>query len=336
MNRNLAPVAKPSDHFDGERFFNPGLDLDKSVGDLLRWRWTGKRTPWPKHRAITPTPVPPAAARRGEILVTLVGHSTVLVQVEGCNILTDPMFSERASPFSFLGPQRARAPGIAFDDLPRIDLVLLSHNHYDHLDLPTLRGLRDRGPPVILTGLGNGALLERHGIGNVIELDWWQTCTPARDIDVTYVPAQHWSSRTPFDRRRALWGGHVVETAAGRLFFAGDTGYGPHLKAIGRLFEPDIALLPIGAYEPRWFMSAQHMNPADAVRAHRDLGANLSLGIHWGTFQLTDEAIDAPLRALAAARRDAAIEDDAFLAPEPGTTMVWRRRPLAINAAASP
>lgn len=336
MNRNPAPVSKPSDHFDGARFFNPGVNLDKSLGDLLRWRWTGQRTPWPKHQAIAPTSVPPASARRGEILVTLVGHSTVLVQVEGCNILTDPMFSNRASPFSFVGPQRARAPGIAFDDLPRIDLVLLSHNHYDHLDLPTLLRLRDRGPPVILTGLGNGTLLARHGIGNVIELDWWQACTPARDIDVTYVPAQHWSSRTPFDRRRALWGGHVVETAAGRLFFAGDTGYGPHLKEIGKLFEPDIALLPIGAYEPRWFMSGQHMNPSDAVRAHRDLGANLSLGIHWGTFQLTDEAIDAPLRALVSARQDARIPDDAFLAPEPGTTMVWRRRPLTINAAAHP
>ena len=337
MNRNLAPVpTPPSDHFDGERFFNPGVDLDKSLGDLWRWRRTGKRTPWRKHQGIEPARVPPAAAQRGEMLVTLVGHSTVLIQVEGCNILTDPMFSDRASPFSFLGPQRARAPGIAFDDLPRIDLVLLSHNHYDHLDLPTLRRLRDRRPPVILTGLGNARLLKRHGIESVIELDWWQACTPAEGIDVTYVPAQHWSSRTPFDRRRALWGGHVVETAAGRLFFAGDTGYGPHLKEIGRLFEPDIALLPIGAYEPRWFMSAQHMNPADAVQAHHDLGAPLSLGIHWGTFQLTDEAIDAPLRALVEARREADIPEDAFLAPEPGTTLVWRRRPLTINAAARP
>ncbi len=333
MNREPAPRAQLSDHFDGERFFNPGLDVDRSFRDLLRWRWTGRRTPWPKLPLIGPTPVPPAAAQRGEILVTLVGHSTVLVQVEGCNMLTDPMFSMRASPVSFMGPQRARAPGIAFDDLPRIDLVLLSHNHYDHLDLPTLRRLRDRGPPLILTGLGNGDLLERHGIGTVIELDWWQAHRPAKDIEVTYVPAQHWSSRTPFDRRRALWGGHMVETAAGRLFFAGDTGYGAHLAEIGRVFKPDIALLPIGAYEPRWFMSAQHMDPADAVRAHRDLGASLSLGIHWGTFQLTDEAIDAPLQALVEARRGAGIPDDAFLAPEPGTTLVWRRSAPTMKAA---
>ncbi len=338
MSQSDVPPFPVSDHCDGIRFFNPGVDTDRSLADLWRWRRDGKRAAWPARVPSLPAPPPPAGAGAGEVLLTLVGQSTVLIQVEGCNILTDPVWSERASPLDFAGPKRVRAPGIAFGDLPHIDLVLLSHNHYDHLDLATLQRLHARSAPRIVTGLGNGRLLRHRGMDGVVELDWWQCCTPARGVDVTYLPAQHWSSRSPFDRRRALWGGHAVQAGGACLYFAGDSGYGPHFAAIGRALAPDVALLPIGAYEPRWFMQAQHMDPSDAVEAHRDLGASMSLGIHWGTFQLTDEAIDAPLAGLARARAEAGLAEDAFRAPAFGTTLVWRRQPLSaeVPAPASP
>ncbi len=325
------PPFPPSDHCDGRVFFNPGVDTDRGLADLWRWRRTGRRVPWPESVPVAPAPPPPASAGPGEVLLTPVGQSTALIQVEGCNILTDPIWSERASPLSFAGPRRVRAPGIGFGDLPRIDLVLLSHNHYDHLDVATLKRLDAHSSPRIVTGLGNGRSLARHGLREVVELDWWQCCTPARGVDVTYLPAQHWSARTMRDRRRALWGGHAVQAGGACVYFAGDSGYGPHFAAIGRALRPDVALLPIGAYEPRWFMKAQHMDPAEAVAAHRDLGASLSLAIHWGTFQLTDEGIDAPLDGLARARSEAGLDERAFQAPEFGTTLVWRPRPLAAD-----
>ena len=334
MRQSSLPPFPVSDHCDGRKFFNPGADTDRSLADLWRWRREGNRVAWPAAVPSVPAPPPPADAGAGEVLLTLVGQSTVLIQVEGCNILTDPVWSERASPLDFAGPKRVRAPGIAFGDLPHIDLVLLSHNHYDHLDLATLQRLHARSAPRIVTGLGNGRLLRRRGIDGVVELDWWQCCTPARGVDVTYLPAQHWSSRSPFDRRRALWGGHAVQAGGACLYFAGDSGYGPHFAAIGRALAPDVALLPIGAYEPRWFMQAQHMDPFDAVQAHADLGVAMSLGLHWGTFQLTDEAIDAPLIELERARSEAGLDEGAFRTPAFGTTLVWRRRPLPVEAAA--
>ena len=319
-------VAKPpprSDHFDGVRFFNPGVDTDKSFRDIWTWRRTRRPIPWPQHLPEVPHSPPPQDAPAGDMLLTYVGQATVLIQVQGCNILTDPIFSQRASPLSFAGPKRVRAPGIALEALPPIHLVLLSHNHYDHLDLASLRRLHDRWRPTIVTGLGNGAFLRKRGIPGAVELDWWDRCSPRPGIEVSFVPAQHWSSRTLFDRRRTLWGGHVVQTAAGRLYFAGDSGYGPHFSDIAKRHRPDVALLPIGAYEPRGFMQAQHMNPDDAVRAHRDLGVSLSIGIHWGTFQLTDEAMDAPILALEEAKHAQDIPPAAFLAPQPGETIRW-------------
>ncbi len=326
MTPKPSPAQTPSDHFDGRRFFNPGVDVDRSFADLWRWRRSGQRVAWPERVASTPAPPPPRQAGPGEVLLTFIGQATVLIQVDGCNILTDPIFSKRASPVSFAGPLRARPPAIALEALPRIDVVLLSHNHYDHMDGPTLRHLQDRWAPVIVTGLGNARILTRLGVHKTVELDWWQACAPMGGVDVTFVPAQHWSSRTPFDRRRTLWGGHVVAVAGTRILFAGDTGYGPHFRSIGRLLRPDVALLPIGAYEPRWFMKAQHMDPSDAVQAHLDLAADLSLGIHWGTFQLTDEGIDAPRDGLVAARQAAGLAESAFRVPEPGATLVWRQR----------
>ena len=330
------PLYPRSDHCDGERFFNPGVETDKSFRDLWRWRRQGSRVAWPAKIENPIVPPPPASARAGETVLTFIGQASVLIQVEGCNILTDPIFSERASPVAFAGPRRARPPGVAFRDLPRIDLVLLSHNHYDHMDLPSLRALRERDAPVVLTGLGNGRALARAGMPDAIELDWWQACRPSRALEVCFTPAQHWSSRTLFDRRRVLWGGFAIHAEASRVFFAGDSGYGPHFARIGETLRPEVALLPIGAYEPRWFMATQHMDPADAVKAHRDLGASLSLGTHWGTFQLTDEAHDAPLQALAAARAAEGLPDASFQAPEPGVGLVWRRHGLTAETPATP
>ncbi|MFZ5519960.1 MAG: MBL fold metallo-hydrolase [Pseudomonadota bacterium] len=297
-----------SDHYDGRRFFNPGVHTDRGLGNLLRWQRERRPPRWPRRVDNTPYPAPLREAPAGELHVTDIGHVTFLIQVEGCNLLTDPVWSQRASPLPFAGPKRVRAPGVAFDDLPRIDAVLLSHNHYDHLCLRTLHRLHERWQPVILTGLGNGRYLARKGIPGAIELDWWQAWSPRPEVRVTYVPAQHWSSRSPFDRRRMLWGGHVVDTPAGRVYFAGDTGYPPEgvpsfLQGIRkRLGRPDVALLPIGAYAPRWFMATHHMDPDEAVRSHLDLGARLSIGMHQGIFQLTDEAFDEPPRLLAEAR----------------------------------
>ena len=315
-----------SDHFDGKRFFNPGADTDKGFRDFLKWSLAGKRAKWPQRVVDPPQPSPPADVDPDVLAITFIGQATFLLQFAGCNLLTDPVFSERASPFASAGPKRVRPPGVAFDDLPRINAVLLSHNHYDHMDLASLKRLQARFAPVIVTGLENGRYLAGKGIGNAVELDWWETHALPAGLRVTYVPAQHWSSRTPFDRRAMLWGGHVVEAPAARLYFAGDSGYSPSFAEIRRrLGAPDVALLPIGAYEPRWFMAAQHMDPADAVWAHLDLGASLSLAMHFGTFQLTDEAIDAPGRELAAALAAHGLAEQTFRLPGFGDTLTWRR-----------
>jgi len=253
--------------------------------------------------------------------VTWIGHATVLVQCSGLNVLTDPIFSERASPLRFWGPQRAQPPGIALRELPPIDVVVISHNHYDHLDLPSIAQLDERanGRTLFLVPLGVKALLERHGVHHVVELDWWQSHTVA-GVEFHLVPVQHWSGRGLGDHNQTLWGGWAVFAPESSWYFAGDSGYTPDFAdtrqrfasraASGALF--DIALLPIGAYEPRWFMSPQHMNPAEAVQAHKDLGARRSLGVHWGTFQLTDEALDQPPRDLAAARTAAGLSVEDF------------------------
>jgi L-ascorbate metabolism protein UlaG (beta-lactamase superfamily) len=245
-------------------------------------------------------------------------------------LLTDPIFSDRASPVGFAGPRRVRPPGVALADLPRVDIILLSHNHYDHMDIPSLRALQARCNPTIVTGLANGAYLARKGVPGAIELDWWQAVEMA-ELRITYVPAQHWSGRGLRDRRHMLWGGFVVESAAGRIYFAGDTGFFTGFDTIrSRCGPPDVALLPIGAYEPRWLMTTQHMNPAEAVEAHRMLEAQRSLGMHWGTFQLTDEGIDEPRRALDVAKAEAGLAAEDFLAPVPGETVLWQRPESAL------
>jgi L-ascorbate metabolism protein UlaG (beta-lactamase superfamily) len=298
-----------SDHFDGQRFRNPAGAPDQgfaAVPKMLR----EPRTSWPR-RVDTPV-YRPSALGSADAVVTFIGHSTFLIQTAAGNILTDPIYSERAGPLNRLGPRRVRAPAVRFDDLPAISTVLLSHNHYDHCDLPTLRRIARRFDPLVVTPLKNGRLVRSSGIRRVEELDWWQPASTSA-LPITLTPARHFSARTPFDRNRALWSGFVLIAGGARIFFAGDTAYGAFFKDVGRRLGPiDLALLPIGAYEPRWFMQALHMNPADAVQAHLDVDASESIGMHFGTFPMTAEGIDDPLRALEDARRQHSIPSDRF------------------------
>ncbi len=300
-----------SDHFDGRRFFNPHAPQGKSRRDVSRWRRTRQREPWPEHVEDVPLTPPPRAAR-DRIAVTFIGHSTFLVQIGGLCVLTDPIWSDRCSPVSFAGPRRVRPPGQSLDSLPGVDLLLITHNHYDHMDLPTLRKVRARWQPSTATGLGNARHLAKAGIRSAVELDWWQT-TELAGARVTYVPAQHFSARGLHDRNRSLWGGFVVEAHGAVVYFAGDSGYCPYFADIASRFPRiDLALLPIGAYEPRWFMRQHHVNPEEAVQAHLDLQPRRSIGMHFGTFQLTDEAIDAPISALRQAQARAGVAHAEF------------------------
>jgi L-ascorbate metabolism protein UlaG (beta-lactamase superfamily) len=302
-------VTHHSDHFDGRRFFNPNGANGQPVWMIPRMLLT-PRTPWPSHVPVEPRRPPQVGP--DDVVVTFVGYSTFLIQVGVTSVLTDPVYAERASPVAFAGPRRVRPPGVRFDDLPSISLVLLSHNHYDHCDLGTLRALDRRFAPRLVTPIGNGPLLRSARIRHVEELDWWQSASTA-PLPITLTPAQHFSSRNPFDRNRALWGGFLIEARGRRILFAGDTGYGPHFREIAARLGPiDLALLPIGAYEPRWFMKDIHTNPAEAVQAHVDLAARQSIGMHFGTFPLTPEAIDAPVRELAKALRERGVPADRF------------------------
>jgi L-ascorbate metabolism protein UlaG (beta-lactamase superfamily) len=291
----------PSDHCNGVRFFNPGAPVPHGPRELLRWRRQSRRTPWPAFIEYPAFPPPPDHCPPDHAAITFIGHATFLIRMGGLTILTDPVFSDRCSPVAWAGPRRVRRPGLALSALPPIDLVLLSHNHYDHMDLPSLRQLHRRDAPRVVTTLGNARTLARAGLGEARELDWWQA-TRHGAMEITATPARHFARRGLFDHNRSLWAGFMLSLGPCRLLFAGDSGAGPHWAAIqARLGAPGVALLPIGAYEPRWFMAPVHMNPADAVQAHRDLGAGHSIGMHFGTFQLTDEAVDAPVAALAEA-----------------------------------
>jgi L-ascorbate metabolism protein UlaG (beta-lactamase superfamily) len=314
----------PSDHCDGQHFFNPGTSpQSRGLGQVLRWRMSSARVAW---QAPAPDPVfapPPSVVATGDVAVSFVNHATFLIRLPGTVVLTDPIFSIRCSPVSWAGPKRARPPGIALVDLPRPDVVLLSHNHYDHMDIPSLRELQRRHAPRFVTLLGNARVLAKHGI-QATELDWWQG-TQIDALRITATPARHFSARSPFDRNRALWGGFMLDEGRGRILFAGDSAAGPQWDLIRtQLGPPALALLPIGAYEPRWFMAGAHMNPDEAVQAHLALGAVTSVGMHFGTFQLTDEAIDAPIRALEAARAVHGVAADAFVTHGFGETRVYR------------
>jgi L-ascorbate metabolism protein UlaG (beta-lactamase superfamily) len=285
-------------HFDGRRFFNPDAPQARGFLDVLRWQLTTRPERSPRFVADVEPSKPPSCVEGRDLRVTLINHSTVLLQQTGSNILTDPVWSERVSPLTSIGPRRRRAPGVRWADLPRIDIVLLSHNHYDHLDLATLHRLAAREQSQFVVPAGVASLLRSQRIGPVHELDWGESVAVA-GATIHSVPALHFSARGILDRNRTLWCGYVMEAANRMVYFAGDTGFGAHFSQIRERFgAPRLALLPIGAYDPRWVMSPVHMDPEDAVRAHQILGAETSVAIHHGTFQLTDEGIDTPKKRL--------------------------------------
>jgi L-ascorbate metabolism protein UlaG (beta-lactamase superfamily) len=313
-----------TEHFDGSRFYDDP-PVHKNLRQVLKWQL--EREPGgPWARDLTPiegTP-PPARVGPGEMQITFVNHATVLIQLDGLNLLTDPIWARRASPFAWAGPERYRAPGLRFRDLPPIDLVLISHNHYDHMDRFSLRLLAEDHDPLFLVPLGNCFYLSMAPRDRCVELDWWQT----RDLDgggrIHAVPARHWARRGALDTNRSLWAGWVIEAGGRRLYFAGDTGMGEHFTEIReRLGPPDLALLPIGAYLPRWFMAPQHIDPAEAVAAHEQVGATVSMAIHFGTFKLADDGQDQPVEDLLAAIEAGGVERDRFWIPTQGETRRW-------------
>jgi len=319
-------AKKPlSDHFDGNRFFNPTLPKDFAPSRRSTFKMMREpRKPWPAWVENLGVPRLNEPLEPNEVAITFVNHATFLIQINGVSILTDPVWSERASPFRRIGPKRVRSPGVRFEDLPAIDVVLLSHNHYDHLDIATLKQLRQRFAPTVFTANGDARLVAPLGFKEVHELDWWDGVRFNDALKITFVPAQHFSARGLFDRKKSLWGGYMIESRGWRIYFGGDSGYSTHFSGIKhRLGPPDIAMLGIGAYEPRWFMKPIHMNPAEAVCAHRDLGATQSIGMHFGTFQLTTEAIDQPLKDLAQALSDNGIPKSQFVVLQEGETRVF-------------
>jgi L-ascorbate metabolism protein UlaG (beta-lactamase superfamily) len=320
------PRAKPknryyqgpvSDHFDGTHFFNPGGVEPLGFRDLLKWQFAGGRNRWPKQVASPFAPARPQARISGDGLrVTMVGHASMLIQVGGLNILTDPLWSERASPFRLAGPKRVVPPGIRFEDLPPIDLVLVSHNHYDHLDVATLKRLQAKHRAHIITPLGNDTII-RLALpeARISVTDWGERITISQGITIDAEPAHHWSARGTGDRRMALWAAFVISTPAGKVYHIGDTGFhgGTNYKAAREKHGGfRLAILPFGAYEPRWFMQGQHQNPEEAVAGMRLSNAAYVAGHHFATFQLTDEAIDAPVTALDAALRQQGVAPGRF------------------------
>jgi L-ascorbate metabolism protein UlaG (beta-lactamase superfamily) len=311
-----------SDHFDGTRFFDPNGSPPKSFADQWRWYRSNERQPWPDWAPSPYSDTPPRRVAGPEWRISYVGHASLLIQTAGLNILTDPVWSERVSPVSFLGPRRHNDPGIAFDALPPIDVVLVSHCHYDHLDVATLSRLAAAHRPRVVTPLGNDTIMKNYDAAIRAEAhDWHDRVELGPDVAVTLVPMRHWSARGLTDRNKALWSSFVIETPAGRIYHVADSGYGDghHFREARDRYGPfRLAILPIGAYEPRWFMRDMHMNPEEAVRALMVCGAELALAHHYGTFQLTDEAIDAPVRALDVARVNEGVEPDRFRRLEPG------------------
>lgn len=313
----------PSGHFDGRRFFHEPR-VNKGFLTFLRWQLTREpQGEWVADLSAPETVRPPARVDGDALRVTFINHATVLIQTRGRNVLTDPIWSDRASPFQRIGPQRHLPPGVPFEDLPRIDAVLISHNHYDHMDLPTLHRLAARDDPLFLVPLANCPYFRRIPTDRCLEFDWWESTDALPELRIHAVPARHWSRRGPFDTNRALWSGWVIEGAR-RIYFAGDTGYGGHFAEIrARLGPPDLAIVPIGAYLPRWFMAEQHIDPGEAVLAADVLGADVAMAMHHACFPLADEGQWQALEELESLLLDREDHERAFWTPLHGEFRRW-------------
>lgn len=318
----LAFSYTKSDHFDGKIFHNPDGDDLKSFWQVLKWKLGTSAVPWPSHVPIKNFPVR-AKAPNEKLSLTFINHSTFLIEVDGLNILTDPIYSERASPVSFAGPKRVREPGRPFDFLPPIDVVIISHNHYDHLDLPTIQDLDKKFHPLFIVPLGDEKTLLDAGVQNVKALDWWEEVR-VKNTRFIFAPAKHWSARSLWNKNKSLWGSFMIDNGPKKIYFAGDTGFGNHFTEIKkRLGPPDIALIPIGAYKPEWFMKFYHTNPEEAVKAHLDLEAKKTFAMHFGTFQMSNEGIDEPERDLKLAMKNLNVSEEDFQILEHGQTFFY-------------
>ncbi len=295
-------------------FHNLNPDIKpKGFIDAIKWRLTSKRQKWPKFMPNEYDDIPPAEVKNDELRVSFVGHHTFLIQANGLNILTDPVWSMRASPFNFIGPKRVTEPGIKLENLPKIDLILVSHNHYDHLDIPTLKALHRLGSPKIIAPLGNDKPIKAEiKQADISLLNWYESYQVKEDVTIHLEPAQHWSARGLFDRNQALWGSFVINIMGKQIYFAGDSGYEQKMFQDTYSRFPNIicSIIPIGAYEPRWFMSPIHMNPEEAVKTHQDLRSSYSIAGHFGAFQLTDEGYDEPVIELTKAKRKLGVKDE--------------------------
>ncbi len=324
MSRMKTYDGPVSDHFDGTYFFDKDGSPPKKLWDVLRWQATRSPAKWPERAPSPYSDTPPAQVTGSKVRFSYAGHASWFIQTAGLNILVDPVWSDRASPFAAIGPKRVNDPGIAFDKLPAIDVVLVSHGHYDHLDVRTLSKLAAKFSPRVITPLGNDVTMTSTDANIRAEgFDWHQRVEIGNGVAVTLVPTRHWSARGLFDRNKALWASFVLETPAGKIYLVCDSGYGDgsHFRRVRDAHGPiRLATLPIGAYEPRWFMREMHMNPEDAVKALADCGAAQALAHHHGTFQLTDEAIDQPVADLAVALDAAKVPREKFVALKPGQT----------------
>lgn len=309
----------PNDHFDGKKFKNPGNVEAKTFADVIKWALTRQQGEWEENNKPSFGASPEKELPHGKIRITFINHSTMLIQAGSVNILTDPIWSDRASPVQWIGPKRMRPAGIRFEDLPPVHIVLISHNHYDHLDVKTVQALEKTHKPIFVSPLGVGAFLQKKGLSAVQELDWHESFSYNTDIEIISTPAIHFSGRGWLDRDGSLWCGFVIKNSSGNVFFAGDTGYGDIFEEIGRKYGPfAAAMIPIGAYKPRWFMSPIHVSPDEAVRVHLDLGVEKSVAMHFDLFALADEGMNDAPQDLNKAKKKMGIKEDAFIVLKEG------------------
>ncbi|EMY60318.1 beta-lactamase family protein [Leptospira terpstrae serovar Hualin str. LT 11-33 = ATCC 700639] len=316
----FADASVRNSHHTADGFKNPNPNFEtKGLWNVISWQFQRFQLP----HSLDPKDYPPfpilqndgnqLLTNHSKLSVTWVGHATTLIQIDGVNILTDPIWSERCSPVSFIGPKRYTPPGIKIENLPRIDIVILSHNHYDHTDLPTLKQLEEKFHPLVFTGIGNSKLLLAEGLKNVKEMDWWEE-TKTNDLSITFTPTQHFSGRGLFDRDETLWGSYLISGEKEKVYFGGDTGYYTHFREISERLGPiDVAILPIGATEPRWMMEPVHVDPIQAVQAFVDLKAKYLVPMHYMTFVLSDEALDSPVPRTKEELKRAGISEDHFI-----------------------